>query len=338
MAYDPADLRLPPWILRFLNLLVALRIPIGKKWRIGMTRAGALMFFSLFGLWAAALYSANNLLYLCGGMLSAITISALWQGIYILRQSPKFASSLPSFVETNSPVILRQKNSTAIHIPGLIHIHWQQANLHLDARLSSHTCSLMAQLHSGKRANISLKQQTLTTSAPLGLWELEYQRQDQGIWTILPKPVAWLNAQASSFNAEQHYLEGDEYHDLRAYMPGDAVARIHWRKSTLEPSTWRIKRFTQPEQQPHDMHLRVDLRLPEAQPHTAFERLLGMAWHWLKSQPENSRAHMIIGQQQFHLSKQGQTLAAIRALAASTPESIEPLQGEGMLLSLVADT
>jgi len=338
MAYDPADLKLPPWILRLLDMLISIRIPVGKTWHVGMTRAGALMFFSLLGLWAAALYSGNNLLYLCGGMLSAIAMTALWQGVHTLHQSPKFGSYLPSFVEKNSPIILRQKLTTTIQTSALIHIVWSQAGLQLNARLSSYTCTLMAQLHSQQRTCITLDQQKLTTSAPLGLWELEYQRYDKAMWIVLPKPVAWLNAQAAAFSTEQHHLEGDEYHDLRAYMPGDAVARIHWRKATLEPSTWRIKRFAQPEQQPHDMHLRVDLRLPALQSLAAFERLLGMAWHWLKYQPENSRARIIIGQQKFHLSEPEQTLAAIQALAASKPEKYEPLQGKGMLLSLVDST
>ncbi|RMG81653.1 MAG: hypothetical protein D6712_15870, partial [Chloroflexi bacterium] len=74
MAYDPADLRLPPWLLRLFDALVRVRLPVGPKWRLGLTRPGVMYALALFGIWAAAFYSGNNLLYLCGSVLLAISL------------------------------------------------------------------------------------------------------------------------------------------------------------------------------------------------------------------------------------------------------------------------
>ncbi|MDQ6954734.1 MAG: DUF58 domain-containing protein [Mariprofundaceae bacterium] len=358
MAYNPSDLRLPPWILYLLDALIAVRVPIGRYWHIGMTRAGALMFFSLLGLWAAAFYSGNNLLYLCGAMLTAIAMMALWQGVQLLRGLPLFGAYLPDFVEQCRPVVLRQDISDIARstVSGLVDITWSEADLQLSARICAATrvqgdprrhgdsnvqpnqSRLIAQLQSSKRCYHKLTKQRLTTSAPLGLWELTYQRQDLAIWAVLPQAVAGLRVQGLGQNL-QHRIEGDEYHDLRMYTPGDPLARIHWRKSTLDPSTWRIKRFSQAEEQPQKAHLRVDLRLPSGATQAAFENLLGLTWHWLQSQPEStSRGHqsqLILGQQCFDCSQSDGRKAAIHAIAAALPEHHAPKHGAGFLLSLV---
>ena len=340
MAYDPSDLRLPPWLLRLLDGLVAMRIPIGRVWHIGMTRAGALMFFSLFGLWAAALYSGNNLLYLCGAMLSAIAIAALWQGIQALRHCPKFGESLPDYIQHGEAFILRQHIKYTRKTSALVHIAWADTDIQLHARLSADTSLLTGQLTPNMRQYRKLKKQYLKTSAPLGLWELTYQRQDPVLWVVLPKPVAWSASQHKPQTIGQDQpnprLEGDEYHDLRAYAVGDSPSRIHWRKSTLEPASWRIKHFSRYEQQAEEAHLCVDLRLPKqlANKHESlaeFEALLGKTWHWLQVQALNKQnvptaIHLTIGQQDFDCSKQPALQDAIHAIAAAKPEQTPPKQ------------
>jgi len=341
MAYNPSDLRLPPWILYLLDGLIAIRIPIGRRWHIGMTRAGSLMFFSLLGLWAAALYSGNNLLYLCGSMLTAIAIMALFQGIRLLRTLPRIGSFLPDFVEAHSPVIVRHSMSYDRAISGVVHITWKEQDLILQARIHGDESRLMAQLYAKKRCYEKLSTQYLKTSAPLGLWELEYQRQDVANWVVLPQSIAGLCVQGLEQSAK-HRLEGDEYHDLRAYVSGDPLARIHWRKSTLEPSTWRIKRFFQAGEQAQEAYLRVDLRLPkhlsDDAAQAAFEKHLGLAWHWLQLQFESTQAtksQLILGQQLFDCSQAEGREAAIQAIAVAMPERYDPKQGAGALLSLV---
>ena len=336
MAYNPSDLKLPSWLLKILNILILIRIPIGTHWHIGLTRSGTLMFFSLLGLWAAAFYSGNNLLYLCGGMLSAIAIMALWQGFSILRKQPKIGAFLPPYIEVNNNVVLHQNIPSRTHYSALIHISWPQIKLQLQARLSQNTSILMAQLRTHKRGITSLEHQHLKTSAPLGLWELEYKRSDHALWVSLPQAKPWQYAAINNNNSVNvQYVEGDEYHDLRAYMPGDMLSRIHWRKSTLEPASWRIKRFIQPHQPSNHHGLCVDLRLPATLSHTDFERLLAMAWYWLKSQPKHSQGTLTIGQQLFHLSDKGEYIAAIHAIASATPEAIPPINQVGIMLSLL---
>jgi len=340
MAYDPSDLRLPPWLLRLLDGLVAMRIPIGRVWHIGMTRAGALMFFSLFGLWAAAFYSGNNLLYLCGAMLSAIAIAALWQGIQTLRHCPKFGEFLPDYMQHGEAFILRKHIEYTQKTSALVHIAWADTAIQLHARLSTYTSLLTGQLIPNTRQFSKLEKQHLKTSAPLGLWELTYQRQDPALWVVLPKPITWSASQHKPQTIGQDQpnprLEGDEYHDLRAYAAGDSPSRIHWRKSTLEPASWRIKHFSRYEQQAEEAHLCVDLRLPKHLANTnenlaEFEALLGQTWHWLQTQTLNKQSvstniHLNLGQQDFDCSKPQALQAAIHAIAAAKPEHIPPKQ------------
>lgn len=359
MAYDPSDLRLPAWLLSLLDGLIAIRIPIGHFWHIGMTRAGALMFFSLLGLWAAAFYSGNNLLYLCGAMLSSLAIAALWQGIQTLRHCPKFGELLPAHIEHEQPFILRKKIKYPRKTSALVHVSWANTTLRLHARLSANTSLLLGNIHADERQYTKLKNQSLKTSAPLGLWEITYQRPDPALWVVLPQAIAWSAAQYNHQDAGQHNLnplvEGDEYHDLRAYAVGDSPSRIHWRKSTFDPASWRIKHFSQHTQQPEETHLRVDLRLPRGlhddhEAHAAFETLLGRAWYWLNTQPlpdktlsnqkNTPKTRLIVGQQAFDCSQSQELQAAIHAIAAAKPEHLpakkfSSAQNAGILLSLL---
>ncbi|MDQ6994607.1 MAG: DUF58 domain-containing protein [Mariprofundaceae bacterium] len=334
MAYDPSDLRLPPWLLKLLNALIRLRIPIAPHWKIGMTRAGGLMFFSLLGLWSAAFYSGNNLLYLCGGMLLSIAFLACIQGIQILRHVPKLGHVLPTVLEQGVPHILRQQQAIETSASAMIEVVWNQADIHMQINMQRQRMTIMAHLFSKQRACTSIAQQQLSTAAPLGLWQLEYQRQDAALWLVLAAPVAWSETQSLGEVTASQRIDGDEYDDLRAYVAGDSIARIHWRKSTLNPDTWRIKRFTQAQPSHHQKHVRVDLRLPAYANEKDFDRLLGMAWYWLKKQGQHSHEHFILGQQYFDLAVPTDYQAAIKALAQAKIESMPPLQGEGMLLSL----
>jgi len=339
MAYNPADLRLPPWLLRFLDWLITLRLPIGKHWQVGMTRAGVIMLFTLLGLWSAALYSANNLLYLCGGMITALAITALWQGIAMLKHLPLISKTLPSTLEVASPYIFRKELHHPSHHSALIQINYfdsrgRQSNP-FQARITEQTVSISGKITSTKRGVFQYVQQQLSTSAPLGLWALTYQRHDIADYLVLPKKITWLPAYGSSDHLSNQYIEGDEYHDLRAYSPGDAVARIHWRKSTLEPNTWRIKRFQQSTGEQQQTTLIVDLRVPSNQHTDAFERLLGMAYFWLESQTLQASPYIVIGQQSFHCISNTQYTLALTAIAKAQPESTPPLHQHGIMLSLM---
>jgi len=334
MAYDPSDLRLPPWILWLLDALVRLRIPFAPRWRIGMTRAGALMFFSLLGLWAAAFYSGNNLLYLCGGMLLSIALLACVQSIQILRQFPRIGSALPTVLEQGNPYILRQYLTVSSSASAMLDVAWKEVPIEMHINMQSQRMTIMGKLFSSERACIHLSQQQLSTSAPLGLWHVAYQRQDSALWLVLPAPIAWTDAQVWGNDASPRKIEGDEYDDLRTYVAGDSPARIHWRKSTLAPATWRIKRFTQPQKTHHSRHLRVDLRLPKHANSKDFDRLLGMAWYWLKTQQKTAQTYFVLGQQRFELANPEHYQAAMQALAQAQVERMPPLQAEGMVLSL----
>mgnify|MGYP000350639483 CR=1 FL=1 len=111
MAYDPADLKLPHWLLRSLDLLIAISIPLGWSWRLGFTRPGIIFFAALLGIWAAAFYSGNNLLYLCGAMLTAISATALLHARRILRSFPDPVPLLPYLQHNSTTIVHKQSNS-----------------------------------------------------------------------------------------------------------------------------------------------------------------------------------------------------------------------------------
>jgi len=229
MAYDPADLRIPGWLLRLLDTLVKLHIPIGFGWRFGLTRPGILMISALIGIWAAALYSSNNLLYLCGGMLSALVLVSIAQSIALLKSIPPLAATLPDWIEINIPHALYHRVTLAklpLGIPAFaaaVDVHWPELESRLELRTTAghNSMQLRGRLMGHQRCSLALSQQFLSTSAPLGLWSIQRRRNDPATLNILPKPVTWHGgAQGSSHLTRR--IEGDEYSDLRSYARGDS--------------------------------------------------------------------------------------------------------------------
>ncbi len=337
MAYDPSDLRLPHWLLRLLDGVVRLEMPIAPGWRLGMTRPGVLLAGVLSGLWLAAFYSGNNLLYLCGAMLSALVLVSIWQGIRLLKSVPPLADLFPSSIQAGEPFVLRvplQQQSTST---GVVDLQWfcDQMDVAMQIRLESASL-LTGRLWGERRSLLHLDRQLLTTTAPLGLWKLSSWRQESKAWAILPRPMAWAE---SRFGGSRHAtpVEGDELRDLRGYVPGDALSRIHWRKASLEMDQWSVKRFEQHDQEVDAHMLRVDLRLPDSVAAQSFEQLLGRAWYWVDARLRQGeqRIHITLGQKQFDLSLADQRLAFLMALAEASPQNLPAAGHGGVLLSLV---
>lgn len=337
MAYDPADLRLPPWLLRLLDWLVRIDISIPPCWRIGVTRPGALYIGALFGVWAAAFYSGNNLLYLCGSMLIALAAASLWRSVHLLRRVPRIAPALPKYVEAGRREMLKGVLSAAFTEAAVVDVKWH--TLHgelLSGQLKlSKKGVLSAQFYSKKRGLASFQQLELSTSFPLGLWRIIRIQQDSGSLFIMPQAVSWHDALGDARRLEQ----GDEWYGLREYVSGDSLSRVHWRKVRSTDSGWTVKRFDRSE--PHDQQqlLRVDLRLPQGMGEQQFERLLGKAWYWFLEQLPNSKDGdlLILGQRSFNLGDSHERDAAISALASARPDSSAPMGSGGIALSLMED-
>lgn len=220
MAYNPADLRLPSWLLRVLDALIRIEMPLAPAWRIGMTRPGVLLAGVLIGLWLAAFYSGNNLLYLCGAMLSALVLASIWQGVQLLKSVPLLAEFIPSATEAG--------DSYALHMPmpsdaariGMVDVQWfgDKQEVPLQMRLEG-SARLTGRLRADMRALIHLDRQRLTTAAPLGVWKISRWRDESRAWAVLPRAVAW--AESISGNSQlSRPCEGDELRDLRSYVPG----------------------------------------------------------------------------------------------------------------------
>jgi len=343
MAYDPADLRLPSGLLRLLDVLVRLRISVSSAWKIGMTRPGVLLLAVLVGVWLAAFYSGNNLLYLCGTMLTALAIASVWQAVRLLKSIPCLAVNFPEYTQAEEAFVLRKVLPVVSPSIGLVDVIWHAdvVDVQLQLRLDK-SALLTGRLLAGQRGVFKLRKQTLATSAPLGLWQLSYTRDEALDWVVLPKPVLW-QALMSGNVAERQVFEGDELRDLRGYMPGDPISRIHWRKAASDSARWSVKRFEAHENEIETMKLRIDLRVPGSVDAIAgaksFEYLLSQAWYWVEGhlKKDTSAVEVVLGHQQFEFSRPEQKQACIKALAMATPQQTAPVGQGGVLLSLVND-
>jgi uncharacterized protein (DUF58 family) len=334
MAYDPADLRLPPWLLRLLDWVVRIEAPVFSGWRIGVTRPGALYLGALMGIWAAAFYSGNNLLYLCGAMLFALAAAALVRGVQLLRRAPELGPALPEYVEAGRREVLQGVAPLLTDDAAMVDVKWHAADSILTGRLRlAGKGALTGYFFSEARGCALFSRQELSTSFPLGLWRIIRLQQQQGKLLVMPRSVPWHDAQEELRRLEQ----GDEWYGLREYVSGDALSRVHWRKVTSADAGWTVKRFDRSE--PHDQQqlLRVDLRLPSGMDEKKFEHLLGKAWYWFQEQLPHLKDGdlLVLGQEVFNLGDHQARDAAIEALACAEPDLSAPIGSGGVFLSLM---
>jgi len=345
MAYDPADLRLPGWLLRLLDFAVRIRLPLAPSWHIGFTRPGVLFMGALTGVWAAAVYSGNNLLYLCGAMLLSLLLVGTGAAMYLLRSVPAVGAYMPESMHAGSPRVLRGPVNFSPVFAAIVDVVWQADTpaeassqaMSLRLRCMQDESLLTGVLRRDHRGVFQLRRQLLTTEAPLGMWRLQYERREAWDAVVLPAQVPWQFGMESAGETQQVMKEGDEWRDLRAYVPGDVLARVHWRK-VMHGGEWLVKRFAGGEEEQARDILRVDLRLPAGIGRPAFERLLGRASFWLEQRLAAEPVHgtLILGRQRFDLGDRVERQRGLKALAAARPETLPPAGEGGMLLSLMA--
>jgi len=327
MAYDPAELRLPRSLLFLFDFLIRIRLPVWPGWHIGTTRAGALYMAAMLGVWAAALYSGNNLLYLCGAMLLSLAAGALWHAVRLLNQVPRLAPFMPESGTAGTTAVLRQQLPLRFSSAACVDVSWQGEHPVMAViRYTPEGSFLAGRLPAMARGVFDYSAQRLGTEAPLGMWRLEYERQDAWRWAVLPVPVAWSGVGLELQRGEETHREGDEWRDLRAYVRGDPMSRIHWRKAFQ--GDWSVKRFGDGCATAQRKLLRVDLR---GQAGGGFEQLLGKACFWMRSCPQGT---LTLGRQTFDLSDAAQSGRAMLALADAVPETVPPAGEGGILLSM----
>ncbi|MFQ5581851.1 MAG: DUF58 domain-containing protein [Mariprofundaceae bacterium] len=348
MAYDPADLRLPHWLLRLLDWAVRIRLPLAPSWRIGFTRPGVLYMGALLGVWVAAVYSANNLLYLCGAMMFALLIVGVGAAMRQLRGIPSVAAYMPATLYAGAAYALRETVDFTVPFAAVVDMTWCPGTskqellsepVPLSMRCMQDKSLLTGSIQSHRRGVFPMHEQTLVTEAPLGMWRLSYTRG--ALWTqvVLPKQVPWRIGVKPDGDQHQALKEGDEWRDLRAYVPGDVLSRVHWRKAdAMHAGGWLVKRFASGEAEAAEDTLRVDLRLPAGVTQMAFERLLGQASFWVSQRLATSappHCKLVLGQHAFDLGDAAQCKQGLKELAAAMPEPLPPAGNHGMLLSLV---
>lgn len=348
MAYDPADLKLPWWLLRLFDRLVAIRLPLPGGWSIGPTRAGALFTGAWCGVWAAALYSGNNLLYLCAALFTVIGGRALIQAVGQLRLALALCTG-----RKRAPESLATSSASTTVTAGQTRC-WQQRTGHrrrdagwielcgdygagvreaIDCRLLPGEAELRGRIRAARRGLYRLRRWQAATEAPAGLFRIArtLPARMRHELVVLPAALPW-QADATAATGAGSSGGEEEFHGLRPYLPGDPITRIHWRKAARS-GRWASKQFSAVSTAPRPgARLRVDLRLPPERDPGAFEALLGRARYWMESTP--GAEAIILGQQRFPLGTAGERQAALRALAAARPENQPPLPGSGPLLSL----
>jgi len=282
--------------------------------------------FGATGVWAAALYSGNNLLYLCGAMLLMLAVAALVVAGLLLARMPSLATAMPAFGEAGAPGVIRHEFPYTFPFAACVEARWKEgvsATVHCLPE-GSH---MQAHLLPLSRGLYVFGTYWLTTEAPLGLWRLEHMRHDAWEHAVLPAPVAWTGAaMGSSVQPGTVFREGDEWWDLRAYVRGDPLSRVHWRKAAM--GEWAVKRFGGGHAVTETALLRVDLQGPAGD---AFEHLLGRAYFWMCSR---RAGRCVLGSRTFDLAGPDGRQAACRALAAARPETTSPAGHGGLLLAL----
>jgi len=319
MSYDPADLRLPSWLVSLLDGIIRLRLPIGKNWSLGVTRPGAIFAATASGVAAAALYSGNNLLYLCAVMLLSMGLLALMLGIDLLRSIPDLSTSMPAVSTAGNVHVVRQAVDVRSRLPAVVQGQWDGDGEAVGFVMQcAERAVLLGRLFALRRGLRRFSALYVSSSAPLGLWSLTRRIESKGwTWALVPAPAALT----ASF--EEHRTDGSEWHDLRTYVRGDAPSRIHWRKSSdLSTSGWVVKHFAGSEAAQASNLLRVDLRSASG---PAFEHLLAQAVGWMR---QHARGRVVLGQRYFDLSDAGECVQAWQSLAAASPQA-SPVAGSG---------
>jgi len=326
MAYDPADLRLPAWLMSALDRLVRLHIPLGSGWHIGLTRPGAIFLVTQAGVVAAALYSGNNLLYLCAAMLLSMGGLALIRGFLLLRLIPDLGAYMPETSTAQSVLVVhREIPAVRSGFAAYIDACWEGEGYTTGIPIRyTETALMQLRLPVPHRSLHHFSRLKVSTEAPLGLWRLSRAMQTSGwIWAVVPASIDLPAA------LQTNLAESGDWHDLRAYARGDAPSRIHWRKSTYgTASDWVVKRFANGEPLQANRVLRVDLR---GSPGPEFENLLAGVATWMRLHPQG---RVLLGSEAFNLADAVERLQAWRSLAAASPGNAPPAGSGGLLLSV----
>ncbi|MDX8410659.1 MAG: DUF58 domain-containing protein [Mariprofundaceae bacterium] len=331
MAYDPADLKLPGWLLSWLEKIIRIRLSVAPSWCMGLTRLGAVFLLLAAGVVGAAVYSGNNLLYLCGTMLIAFGMAAAGSAYLMLRYPPDLARIMPESIGAGAAFNLRQAMDWHPALGAMVDVTWEGEGVQacFDIRCTNENSLVIGQMPRLIRGMYAFNKQIFGTEAPIGLWRIERCRDESWLLAVLPEPIVWAGSGSAAGSGEQAKRgEGDVFSDLRAYVPGDMPTRIHWKKAI--DGDWAVKRFTSSGSPLHDC-LCVDLR---AQPGLEFERLLGCVYSWMLNHPT---LRLVLGQEIFELGEPAGWQAAIMALAAAQPEHAPPIESGGMLLSVIND-
>lgn len=312
-----AEVPLPPWFRHLLGWLVQRRWRWGSL-RLGLTEGGWILAGSVLGAWAAAISSGNNLLVLAAALGSGVLLAALVETLRLMRRVSADGLCGSWLVEPGQTI---ERPLASLGMPARLFV---RASIPVQMEIRDDGVQALLRLAvpaQAPRGVYFLKGGVLVTSSPAGVFVVERVLAEATEIVIPPMPHPLPEG-------VQRAQDGMSFEDLRRYAPGDALARVHWRRAAgRAPEHWLVKHFAE-EAQAAATALTVDLRL-HGHPASALEALLGAAWAEVR---KGRLRRLRVGARTAEL--QGGILSAARLLARARPEQTPPPVVEGRLLSL----
>jgi uncharacterized protein (DUF58 family) len=194
--------------------------------------AGWLGLVVLLGL-TAYVYSNNLVYWLCFSLFAAFIVSAVHGVQSLLGLSLEFVQAQPVFAGERAVFALRVRNATR-HARWGVRLQfrdWAESEQVLDLAAGETVLAYLS-VNAQRRGWLDSPRLQLFSRYPFGWYRVWSLPPLSGQVLIYPQPAApglpfSSSARVDDPGAQQQ--SGDEFYGLRAYQPGDALRRIHWR-------------------------------------------------------------------------------------------------------------
>jgi uncharacterized protein (DUF58 family) len=259
-------------VLALLERLGSFRSRVGPPRVLKLTRDGWFYLAFTLGVGAAAINTGNNLLYLVLGLqLTSIIISGVLsesaitglrlesvgaadarageEGRWLLRLH-KASGRIPSFTLTLSAADGPAQGTSA----GILRVAPDQPEL-VELRFVA-----------PRRGRFLAQRVRISTRFPFGLFEKSRELEVRQELFVYPRAVAGTAVPPAPLRRDgqtstRRAGRGPELHALRGWVPGDGLARMHWKKSAQQGSLVVAVREAE---QADTVELRLDLHaLPD---------------------------------------------------------------------------
>ncbi len=194
-----------------------------------LTPLGRLALLTALLIWLTAVNFQSNLAFLTADLLLALLIvSALWTSWQLRGTTVTPLPPTDGFAGSPVELFIVIQNRTPFQ--RVVQLHHLRAKEPKRVRLGPlEQKSVVLLLHFPKRGHFRLEPPRLSSTFPLGLWQVEREMALSASLWIYPRPARPL----PPFPAGG--LSGEEGGgELRSYRPGDPLSRIDWKHYSRE--------------------------------------------------------------------------------------------------------